>query len=160
MENMKMAEDCYLSSPVGWLRISADPTGLTAITFIDEPPKTVPQVSLSHLKEAYRQLSEYFRGERLAFSLPLNPNGTDFQRSVWHSLTKIPFGTTASYKAVAASIGCPGGARAVGMANNKNPLPIVVPCHRVIGVTGSLVGYASGIAIKRRLLAIEGCELN
>lgn len=151
-------EVCHLNTPVGWLRISADTAGLTAIDFIDEPPKMVEQVSYPHLKEAYRQLSEYFRGERLSFNLPLNPGGTQFQRAVWERLNDIPFGTTISYKELAERVGKPGAARAVGMANRRNPLPIVVPCHRVIGAGGELVGYALGVDVKRTLLRIEGAE--
>ena len=149
-------ETCYLHTDLGWLRIAADATGLTEVSFIDEPPLTVGAVTLAHLKEAYRQLAEYFRGERLSFSLPVNPQGTAFQRSVWQRLMAVPFGSTISYKALAEAVGCPGGARAVGMANNQNPLAIVIPCHRVIGSKGDLVGYASGIRTKARLLTLEG----
>ena len=152
-------EVCYLNTPVGWLRISADALGLTAIDFIDEPPKTVQPVSFPHLKEAYRQLNEYFRGERLSFNLPLNPGGTDFQRAVWDVLEAIPFGTTISYKELAERLGKPGATRAVGQANNRNPLPIVVPCHRVVGAGGELGGFALGPDVKRALLRIEGAEL-
>ena len=152
-------EVCYLNTPVGWLRISADAIGLTAIDFIDEPPKTVPPVDLPHLKEAYRQLSEYFRGERLSFSLPLHAAGTQFQQLVWEVLEDIPFGTTISYKELAERIGKPGATRAVGMANHRNPLPIVVPCHRVVGASGELGGFALGADVKRALLRIEGAEI-
>jgi methylated-DNA-[protein]-cysteine S-methyltransferase len=158
VRGMSTSESCYLNTPVGWLRISADASGLTEISFIEDPPKTPQPVHLPHLKEAYRQLSEYFRGERMSFNLPLNPRGTDFQRSVWRTLTQVPFGTTISYKALAQEVGCPGGARAVGQANNRNPLPIVVPCHRVIGADGELAGYALGPEVKRTLLRIEGAE--
>jgi methylated-DNA-[protein]-cysteine S-methyltransferase len=154
---MPGTEMCYLKSPVGWLKISADSGGLTAIDFIDQPPVDAsPVITLSHLKEAYKQLSEYFRGERLNFTIPLNPRGTDFQRDVWLKLKDIPFGTTISYKKLAESVGRPKGFRAVGMANNRNPLPIVVPCHRVIGSSGELVGYASGVDVKAKLLEHEG----
>lgn len=112
--------------------------------------------SIPHLKEAYKQLTEYFKGGRLSFSLPLNPSGTEFQRNVWDGLGKIPYGKTISYKDLAEMVGCPGGSRAVGMANNRNPLPIIVPCHRVIGIKGDLIGYASGVAVKRKLLDLEG----
>ena len=140
----------------GWLKIDADAVGLTNIEFIAQPPKVVPPMTLPHLKDACRQLDEYFRGERTEFNLQLNPRGTDFQRNVWTELTKIPFGTTLSYKQLADQVGCPGGARAVGMANNKNPLPIVVPCHRVVGANGDLVGYAPGLGVKKKLLTMEG----
>lgn len=150
---------CYLSTKVGWLRIEADDDGLTAIEFVKQPKISSDGiVDNPHLKDAYKQLSEYFRGERSEFSLRLNPKGTDFQKAVWKGLTTIPFGTTASYKDLAILVGRPGGARAVGMANNKNPLPIVVPCHRVIGANGDLVGYAPGVDLKRQLLTMEGAS--
>jgi methylated-DNA-[protein]-cysteine S-methyltransferase len=151
-----MQESCYLNSPVGWIRITADADGITSVDFISDPPKTVEPLSLPHLKEAYKQLTEYFQGERLTFNLPLNAKGTEFQRTVWTSLGQVPFGTTISYKELATRIGRPTATRAVGMANNRNPLPIIVPCHRVIGKDGALIGYGSGLAIKERLLQIEG----
>jgi methylated-DNA-[protein]-cysteine S-methyltransferase len=151
-------ESCYLNTPVGWLRIAADRGGLTEIRFIAEPPMGVEQLTLPHLKDAYKQLSEYFRGERLTFTLPLNPRGTPFQRKVWDGLCTIPYGSTVSYKTLAGQVGCPDGARAIGMANNKNPLPIVVPCHRVVGSGGDLSGYGAGVDIKRRLLELEGAN--
>jgi methylated-DNA-[protein]-cysteine S-methyltransferase len=152
-------ETCFLKTPVGWVKITADVAGVTSIHFLEsQPPPPVFDVLNPHLKEAYRQLGEYFRGERSRFTLTLNPKGTDFQRRVWDRLAKVPFGTTVTYAEIAAAIGKPGGARAVGMANNKNPLPIVVPCHRVIGSNGSMVGFGAGIEIKEKLLDIEGIE--
>ena len=108
------------------------------------------------IKEAFRQLSEYFSGKRKTFNLPLLLKGTDFQKQVWQALLKIPFGVTRSYKQIAEAIGNPKAVRAVGMANNKNPLLIVVPCHRVIGANGKLVGYAVGLDKKEYLLRLEG----
>jgi methylated-DNA-[protein]-cysteine S-methyltransferase len=152
-----MEELCYLKSPIGWLRIAADEDGLTAIDFIEQPPVTASSaVTLPHLKEAYKQLAEYFRGERLNFNLPLNPRGTAFQQDVWRKLKAIPFGATISYKKLAELVGRPKGYRAVGMANNRNPLPIVVPCHRVVGADGALVGYGGGLSLKEKLLQHEG----
>ena len=107
------------------------------------------------IKEAFRQLSEYFSGKRKEFHLPLLLKGTDFQKQVWNALLKIPFGETRSYKQIAEAIGNPKAVRAVGMANNKNPLLIVVPCHRVIGANGKLVGYAVGLEKKEFLLKLE-----
>ena len=107
------------------------------------------------INEAYRQLSEYLLGERKRFDLPLNPQGTVFQLQVWKSLCDIPYGETRSYKQIAEAIGNPKAVRAVGMANNRNPLLIVVPCHRVIGANGKLVGYAAGIEKKEFLLKLE-----
>ena len=107
------------------------------------------------INEAYRQLSEYLLGERKRFDLPLNPQGTVFQQQVWKALCDIPYGETRSYKQIAEAIGNPKAVRAVGMANNRNPLLIVVPCHRVIGANGKLVGYGAGIDKKEFLLKLE-----
>ena len=107
------------------------------------------------IAEAFRELEEYFSGTRREFDLPLNPQGTPFQQSVWAALRRIPYGGTASYKEIAEAVGCPGGSRAVGMANNRNPIAILIPCHRVIGANGKLVGYAGGLDLKRKLLELE-----
>jgi methylated-DNA-[protein]-cysteine S-methyltransferase len=107
------------------------------------------------IKEAYRQFSEYLEGERKVFDLPFKMQGTEFQKRVWKALCDIPYGETRSYKQIAEAIGNPKAVRAVGMANNKNPLLVVVPCHRVIGANGQLVGYASGLEKKRFLLQLE-----
>ena len=107
------------------------------------------------INEAYRQLSEYLLGERKRFDLPLNPQGTVFQQQVWKALCDIPYGETRSYKQIAEAIGNPKAVRAVGIANNRNPLLIVVPCHRVIGANGKLMGYAAGIEKKEFLLKLE-----
>ena len=107
------------------------------------------------IKEAHQQLSEYLKGERKSFDLPLRMKGTDFQQRVWNALLDIPYGETRSYKQIAEAIGNPKAVRAVGMANNRNPLLIVVPCHRVIGVNGKLVGYGAGIEKKEFLLRLE-----
>jgi len=110
------------------------------------------------INKTYQQLQEYFRGERKIFDLPLRPKGTDFQRRVWAALVNIPHGETRSYKDLAIIIQNPKAYRAVGMANNKNPLPIVIPCHRVIGSNRKLVGYRGGLDIKKRLLEIENVQ--
>ena len=107
------------------------------------------------IKEAYHQLNEYLQGNRKTFDLPLRMKGTDFQVIVWKALCDIPYGETRSYKQIAEAIGNPKSVRAVGMANNKNPLLVVVPCHRVIGANGKLVGYAAGIEKKEFLLKLE-----
>ena len=107
------------------------------------------------IKEAYQQLSEYLKGERKEFDLPLNPKGTDFQKRVWRALCNIPYGETRSYKQIAKAVGNSKAVRAVGMANNRNPITIVVPCHRVIGADGKLVGYGGGLEMKEFLLRIE-----
>ena len=102
-----------------------------------------------------RQLEEYFTGKRREFDLPLDPQGTDFQCSVWNALQKIPYGETRSYRQIAQSINNPNACRAVGMANNKNPIWIIIPCHRVIGAVGTLTGYGGGLEMKQRLLELE-----
>lgn len=109
------------------------------------------------LKEAVKQLNEYFEGKRKVFDLSVNPKGTEFMQSVWKELEKIPYGKTATYKEIAERVGNPKAARAVGMANNKNPIPIIIPCHRVIGANGKLVGYALGLNMKEQLLKLENC---
>ncbi|WP_165176680.1 methylated-DNA--[protein]-cysteine S-methyltransferase [Desulfovibrio sp. ZJ369] len=108
------------------------------------------------LRRARVQLEEYLAGRRKSFELPLAPRGTDFQRKVWEALTRIPYGETRSYKQIAEAVGCPRGCRAVGLANNRNPISIVIPCHRVIGADGRLVGYGGGLPLKKALLRLEG----
>ena len=108
------------------------------------------------LKEGERQLLDYFRGERHTFDLPLAPEGTPFQHSVWKALAEIPWGQTRSYGDIARRVGRPGGAQAVGQANRKNPIPILIPCHRVIAADGTLGGYAYGLPLKQKLLELEG----
>lgn len=108
------------------------------------------------LKEAFKQLGEYLTGKRHDFDLPLAPEGTEFQRRVWDALQAIPYGQTRSYKQLAEAADCPNGYRAVGMANNRNPIAIFIPCHRVIGADGNMVGYGGGLPIKEALLRLEG----
>lgn len=149
-----------VDSPIGPLRLeSADGVALTAIGFDgavrpgDAPPEEVPEV----VREAARQLGEYFAGRRRVFDLPLAAAGTPFQRSVWAELVRVPYGVTVSYGQLAARLGMPVSAsRAVGAANGANPIPVVVPCHRVIGADGTLTGYAGGLARKQALLHLEG----
>ncbi|HPZ04773.1 MAG: methylated-DNA--[protein]-cysteine S-methyltransferase [Bacillota bacterium] len=107
------------------------------------------------IREAAKQLEEYFVGKRKIFDIPLGPEGTPFQRAVWEALLEIPYGETRSYGDIAARIGNPKAARAVGMANNRNPIAVFVPCHRVIGASGKLVGYAGGVDVKKKLLELE-----
>ena len=129
---------------------------LVVITTSPYQPKEEIYQETPVIKEAFAQLSEYFSGKRKTFNLPLLLKGTDFQKQVWQALLKIPFGETRSYKQIAEAIGNPKAVRAVGMANNKNPLLIVVPCHRVIGANSKLVGYAVGLDKKEYLLRLEG----
>ncbi|WP_024833395.1 methylated-DNA--[protein]-cysteine S-methyltransferase [Ruminiclostridium josui] len=111
------------------------------------------------LIEAGKQLGEYLKGKRIAFELPLAPIGTDFMKTVWNCLNKIPYGETRSYKQIAEAVGNPKACRAVGMANNKNPIPIFIPCHRVVGAKGALTGYRGGLEIKQKLLEIEKLKI-
>ena len=140
-------------------------TALGSVTFVEEDGALLA-ITTQHtyegerletplIQEAYRQLTEYLIGVRKCFDLPLNPRGTEFQQQVWKALCDIPYGGTRSYKQIAEAIGNPKAVRAVGMANNRNPLLIVIPCHRVIGANGKLVGYGAGIEKKEYLLKLE-----
>lgn len=111
------------------------------------------------IKKCFKQLKEYFEGSRTKFDLPLDIKGTEFQNKVWDELLKIPYGEVKSYKDIAIAIGNEKAYRAIGMANNKNPIPIIIPCHRVIGSNGKLVGYAGGLNIKEKLLNIEKIDI-
>lgn len=138
-------------SPIGPLSLVEEEGFLVEINF--EDAGTSEETPL--LLEAARQLSQYFAKTRTSFSIPLNPKGTAFQRKVWGALQEIPWGETRTYGEIAAQIGSPKACRAVGMANHRNPLPIVIPCHRVIGANGKLVGYGGGLDIKEALLRLE-----
>jgi methylated-DNA-[protein]-cysteine S-methyltransferase len=118
-------------------------------------PEVLGERSDEEFTDAARQLAEYFAGDRTTFDLPLRPVGSDFELAVWHQLTLIPYGETRSYGHVAKAVGEPGGAQAVGAANGRNPLAVVVPCHRVIGADGSLIGFGGGLPRKRFLLDLE-----
>lgn len=154
-----------MPSPVGELTLVASDTGLAAILWEDDEPARVPLGEpIEHadhpvLLETERQLTDYFAGRRIRFDLPLAFTGTDFQKAVWAELLVIPFGETRSYGEIARRLGRPGASRAVGAANGRNPISIVAPCHRVIGASGALTGFAGGIAAKRYLLAHEGHAL-
>jgi methylated-DNA-[protein]-cysteine S-methyltransferase len=144
----------WMDSPIGGLRLHSDAGLLTAIDFDARPRRMMVADAL--LDEAERQLTEYFAGTRTTFDLPLASDGTEFQKKVWGELRRIPFGETASYGEVARRLGYERVvSRAVGAANGANPIPIVVPCHRVIGADGTLTGYAGGIERKKVLLALE-----
>jgi methylated-DNA-[protein]-cysteine S-methyltransferase len=139
------------------LRLTASPAGLVTIDFdLSRPAQGRPAAANALLDEAARQLRAYFDGALRAFTLPLDPQGSGFQKRVWRELETIPFGEIRSYSQVAAAIGAPRAVRAVGAANGANPIPIVIPCHRVIGSNGKLVGYGGGLPLKRRLLDLEG----
>lgn len=145
----------FMDSPIGPLTLVSGSDGLRSIVFGARAPDGAELDSGAHAS-VISQLNEYFRGRRRVFDIPLAPRGTAFQRSVWRQLLEIPFGETRSYGDVARALRNPGAARAVGMANHDNPIPIVIPCHRVVGADGSLTGYGGGLDVKARLLAMEG----
>ncbi|TAM93169.1 MAG: methylated-DNA--[protein]-cysteine S-methyltransferase [Chitinophagaceae bacterium] len=144
----------FYHSPVGWLKITASLTGLTGIWFCES--KDGQNHANQFTEETRRQLQEYFEKKRVTFDLPLEMRGTDFQRKVWTELLNISFGKTISYMELSKRIGNVKAIRAVGHANGQNPLPIIVPCHRVIGSDGSLTGYGGGLWRKEWLLEHEG----
>ena len=150
-----------ISSPVGRLKLVASERGLAAILWENDDPERVRLEPLVEdpsdpiLIETERQLASYFAGKLKAFDVPLDFKGTAFQKSVWAALLTIPFGETRSYGDIARQIGRPTASRAVGAANGKNPISIIAPCHRVIGSTGALTGFAGGLATKERLLGLE-----
>jgi methylated-DNA-[protein]-cysteine S-methyltransferase len=147
-------------SPLGPLSLISDGQALAAVTF-EHHSKPVPLLAEARhggddiLDEARRQLDAYFAGRRRTFELPLSPRGTDFQRRVWQALRNIPFGMTRSYGHLAEELGSPKAMRAVGGANGRNPISIIIPCHRVIGASGELTGFSGGLQRKRFLLALE-----
>lgn len=153
-----------MNSPIGQLTLVARATRLCAILWENDKPERVRLGSLQEapdspvLLEAERQLTEYFAGTRDHFELDLDFNGTEFQRQVWQALLTIPFGETRSYSEIARQIGNPKAVRAVGAANGKNPLSIIAPCHRVIGASGDLTGFAGGLEAKQYLLQLEGTQ--
>ena len=146
----------FYETPIGAIGIAEKDGKITRLYFPTDhwsANATIQETPL--LQEAARQLQDYLAGKLTGFSLPLQPEGTAFMQQVWSRLCEIPYGETASYKRLAESIGNPNAARAVGMANNRNPIPIFIPCHRVIGASGSLVGYRGGVDLKSRLLKLE-----
>lgn len=154
----------HMDSPVGTLTLAADDTGLRHIEFPENRhpvsrERWIPGArgrAAEVLRETRAQLDAYFAGERTTFELPLHPAGTAFQVQVWTTLARIPFGSTWSYRDLAHAVGKPSATRAVGAANGRNPLPIVLPCHRVIGADGSLTGFGGGLPTKAALLQLEG----
>ena len=151
----------YMDSPVGQLQLVAHDHALVAVKWDNEDPKRLRLASLSEhvthpvLLKTEQQLREYFQGQRQVFDLPLDLDGTLFQQQVWQALQHIPYGQTRSYKEIAEQIGNVKAVRAVGAANGKNPISIIVPCHRVIGASGKLVGFAGGLDYKQTLLSLE-----
>lgn len=154
-----MNQFTYYQSPHGQMTLQANEDGLLGAWFAIQTtqPQDLGTYSDNHpiLSEAVRQLEEYFSGKRTQFALPLAAKGTAFQQAVWQALCRIPFGETRSYQQLADEIGNPKAVRAVGLANGKNPISVIVPCHRVIGKNGQLTGYAGGVETKQRLLELE-----
>lgn len=146
----------FYETPIGTIGIAEKDGKITRLYFqTDYRPSETTIRETPLLQEAAHQLQDYLTGKLADFSLPLQPEGTAFMQQVWNRLCEIPYGETASYKSLAESIGKPNAARAVGMANHRNPIPIFIPCHRVIGASGSLVGYRGGVDLKSRLLKLE-----
>jgi methylated-DNA-[protein]-cysteine S-methyltransferase len=144
----------HMRSPIGTLEITGDEYGLNSVVFLDSeqiPSEEIP----SELEDAVMQLTEYFNGQRSEFDLKLAPQGTEFQKKVWNQLQLIPFGKTTSYQKMANELGDPKVIRAAASANGKNPISVIIPCHRVIGSDGSLTGYAGGLHRKKWLLEHE-----
>ncbi len=150
----------YYDSPLGAVTLQANEQGLLGVWFETHTTKPedlgTQEDSFPIFQSVKEQLDRYFAGEAVQFDIPIAATGTPFQQSVWHALTTIPYGETWSYAQLADAIGNPKAVRAVGLANGKNPVSVIVPCHRVIGKNGKLTGYAGGIERKQRLLAIEG----
>ncbi|SFD23500.1 methylated-DNA--[protein]-cysteine S-methyltransferase [Clostridium uliginosum] len=147
----------YYNTKIGRIAIEENGTTITKLYFLNEgmEEEIIEKNETLLLKEAIKQINEYLDGKRTSFDLPLASDGTEFQKKVWNALKEIPCGETRSYGEIAKIIGNEKASRAVGMANNKNPILIIVPCHRVIGANGKLVGYAGGIGVKEYLLNLE-----
>lgn len=151
-----MKNSFYYDTKIGRIQIEENGEAITKIHYVKKDiQENTEGKETKLLKEAIKQLNEYFEGKRSSFNLQLAPEGTEFQKKVWNALREIPFGETKSYGEIARLIGNEKASRAVGMANNKNPIMIVIPCHRVIGANGKLVGYAGGIEVKEMLLNLE-----
>lgn len=150
---------CFMNSPIGDLLLAGDEQSLSLVGFPEGSMRREPDpdwiYSEKPFGEAQRQLTEYFEGTLKEFDLPLQPNGTEFQMDVLNELQKIPYGTTTSYGDIAKRIGRPKAVRAVGAANGRNPIPIIIPCHRVVGSSGDLTGFGGGLPTKEALLRLE-----
>jgi methylated-DNA-[protein]-cysteine S-methyltransferase len=147
-------ETCIIKSPLGYTKISGDANGISSVIVLNSEEKITDIIPVE-LEDCVMQLNEYFEGTRTQFDLKLNPEGTDFQKTVWNQLEQIPYGKTVSYLDLSKQLGDVKAIRAVANANGKNPLWIIVPCHRVIGSDGSLTGYAGGLHRKQWLLEHE-----
>ena len=149
----------YYETPIGQIGLAEEYGFITNLYFMNmKQPVYAKRIKTETSDEAYGQLMEYLRGDRQEFDLPLNPSGTDSQQTIWSELLNIPYGEVKSYKEIATALGNEKLARAVGNASNKNPIPIIIPCHRVIASNGDISGYVGGAEIKQKLLEIEGRE--
>lgn len=148
-----MEHACIFSGPLGMMKICDDEKGITEVSFVEKEEETEPKTALE--RKAIEELREYFEGKRKEFDLPLSYRGTDFQVRDWKALMEIPYGETRSYKQIAEAAGSPKAFRAVGSANHKNRICIIIPCHRVINADGSLGGYGGGVEHKKQLLELE-----
>ncbi len=149
----------FYDTKIGRIGIADNGKSITNVYFSNEEPSCTYSVKETDLiKEAHRQLDAYLSGAQREFSLPLAPEGTVFMKKVYDALCRIPFGKTATYKDIALVVGSPKAYRAVGLANNKNPIPLFIPCHRVIGSNGKLVGFRAGLDMKKQLLMLEGID--
>jgi methylated-DNA-[protein]-cysteine S-methyltransferase len=144
-----------MESEIGTLTLVCDEEAILGLEFQVKEPEGAVRKRTPLIEQAVLQIEEYMEGKRVKFDLPLRPEGTKFQKQVWDALLSIPYGEVRSYKEIAEAIGNPKACRAVGMANNRNPISIIIPCHRVIGANGSLVGYGGGLPIKTKLLKLE-----
>ncbi len=151
---MSKIHETFYKSPIGWVRIVGVDHGIVSLGFFDEGPPAVFSIPPS-IKECVEELDGYFKGKLREFSIALDIDGTDFQKTVWAQVLRIPFGRTSSYKGIAAQIGKPKAVRAVGNANGRNKIPIIIPCHRVVGSSGNLTGYGGGLWRKEWLLNHE-----
>jgi len=147
---------CFRETTLGKIGIEDRDGSIVAVYFANDPVSPDREVGeTALLRQAFQQLESYLAGRLTEFSLPLEPEGTPFMKEVWRKLQDVPYGRTASYKDIATAVGNPKAVRAVGQANNRNPLPIFIPCHRIIGSNGRLVGYGGGLALKEKLLELE-----
>lgn len=150
----------YYKAPFGFIGIIGNDYGIEAMDFLENKPEIISSNPSSIVINCCNELDEYFKGQRKNFSVKLSLKGTDFQVKVWKELMKIPYGKTVTYKDIAIAVENEKAVRAVGGANNKNKIPIIIPCHRVIGTNGKLVGYAGGTDIKKFLLNLEGINID
>ncbi len=147
---------CLFDTPVGQMALAGEGDAISRLYLPGLPLPRLASRETPLLARGREELLEYLAGSRRDFDLPLAPQGTPFQQRVWAALREIPYGQTRSYRELALAAGSPRGYRAVGMANHRNPIPILIPCHRVVGADGSLTGYAGGLELKRKLLELEG----